>query len=184
MPKVTKAKHVHAKSVKDAKHADVKHNGNAVFNHKVEQVLRAILMPMDDAVQNSVSVSANATLHVNAMNDSILNNIAPVWYKVGLSSIKGWTFTPLQNSLLSLLGIKPSVAMYIMSKHCLRGTDDAAVDQAAPALVEKEDALLMFAPALVAAAYSLVMHYPKCVVEVQEHLKTYGNYPIHFAYSV
>lgn len=183
MKKPNNAKHP---TPKVSKYADVAYTGNAVFNHKVEQVLRAILLPLEDSVHNTVHLCATKTLQVNCNNDSLLNSIngEPVYYKVGFSTLKGWSFSPLQNSLLSLLGIKPSVALFVLSQQCLRDESEPNSSEVVPALVEKGDSLLMFAPALVAAARSLVLHYGACVNEVNNFVKTYGNYPRYFSYSV
>ena len=158
--------------------------GNASLNHKVEQVLRAILLPLDDSYSTSVHTIATNTLSVSAVKDTIIQNITPEWYAVGISTAKGWGFTPLQNSMLSLLGIKPSVALFTLCSQGLRDLEAPESEGKAPATVEKGDKLLTFAPALITAAYRLVMRYQDCVNDLNEFVAKYGDYPKHFAQSV
>ncbi|ASN73420.1 hypothetical protein FDI32_gp12 [Acinetobacter phage vB_AbaP_B5] len=143
-------------------------NGNPIYNHKVEQVLRAVL------------VGEFSTLHmkgnnIHAANGSFTYNQQPTDHvRVGKSTVRGWCFEPTTNSFLIRLGIKPSALLLRLAQQHLNGV---------MLLREQgEDLFIPFA-ALYQAAYLAVFKPELLNKELNEYVSKHGT-PKHFAVEV
>lgn len=135
--------------------------GNPVFNHKVEQVLRAVLSPLDilrdSSCYNVSAVGANLTCDLRVSDPSS-------YVFVGTADHKGFRFTPTTNSLLISLGYNPNVLLYTLccakdntNAHTTRSTDSSE--------------LISTVQTLIVCAYDLVFNYK----EAYRHYITYYN---------
>lgn len=149
---------------------NVEWNGNPIYNHKVEQVLRAVLLP--DALLTNVFPSIN---NVNALSGGFTYNQQPTDHvRVGKSTVRGWCFEPTTNSFLIRLGIKPSALLLRLAQQHLNGV---------MLLREQgEDLFIPFA-ALYQAAYLAVFKPELLNKELNEYVSKHGT-PKHFAVEV
>ncbi|WP_411018032.1 hypothetical protein, partial [Salmonella sp. s33260] len=87
--------------------------GNPIYNHKVEQVLRAVLL--GDSVLNglhNVAAKAGGFTYNQQPTDHV---------RVGKSTVRGWCFEPTTNSFLIRLGVKPSALLLRLAQQHLNG---------------------------------------------------------------
>lgn len=140
--------------------------GNPIYNHKVEQVLRAILL--GDSVLNglhNVAAKAGGFTYNQQPTDHV---------RVGKSTVRGWCFEPTTNSFLIRLGIKPSALLLRLAQQHLNGV---------MLLREQgEDLFIPFA-ALYQAAYLAVFKPELLNKELNEYVSKHGT-PKHFAVEV
>ncbi|CAL1776823.1 hypothetical protein BRC2024_KVFYQCYK_CDS_0046 [Acinetobacter phage vB_AbaP_Fishpie] len=140
--------------------------GNPIYNHKVEQVLRAVLL--GDSVLNglhNVAAKAGGFTYNQQPTDHV---------RVGKSTIRGWCFEPTTNSFLIRLGIKPSALLLRLAQQHLNGV---------MLLREQgEDLFIPFA-ALYQAAYLAVFKPELLNKELNEYVSKHGT-PKHFAVEV
>lgn len=145
---------------------NVEWNGNPIYNHKVEQVLRAVLL--GDAVLNglhNVAAKAGGFTYNQQPTDHV---------RVGKSTVRGWCFEPTTNSFLIRLGIKPSALLLRLAQQHLNGV---------MLLREQgEDLFIPFA-ALYQAAYLAVFKPELLNKELNEYVSKHGT-PKHFAVGV
>lgn len=90
--------------------------GNAIFNHKLEQVLRVLTCLGYNAKvpMNISAVGYNILCTMNSGNDLEM-------FQIAVSDIDGWKFTPTQNSYLIRLGIKPKVLLLALCNARVNG---------------------------------------------------------------
>lgn len=140
--------------------------GNPIYNHKVEQVLRAVLL--GDSVLNglhNVAAKAGGFTYNQQPTDHV---------RVGKSTVRGWCFEPTTNSFLIRLGIKPSALLLRLAQQHLNGV---------MLLREQgEDLFIPFA-ALYQAAYLAVFKPELLSKELNEYVSKHGT-PKHFAVEV
>ncbi|CAL1777260.1 hypothetical protein BRC2024_AWKCSVWU_CDS_0052 [Acinetobacter phage vB_AbaP_ABW132] len=140
--------------------------GNPIYNHKVEQVLRAVLL--GDSVLNglhNVAAKAGGFTYNRQPTDHV---------RVGKSTVRGWCFEPTTNSFLIRLGIKPSALLLRLAQQHLNGV---------MLLREQgEDLFIPFA-ALYQAAYLAVFKPELLNKELNEYVSKHGT-PKHFAVEV
>ncbi|UVD33020.1 hypothetical protein [Acinetobacter phage vB_Ab4_Hep4-M] len=140
--------------------------GNPIYNHKVEQVLRAVLL--GDSVLNglhNVAAKAGGFTYNQQPTDHV---------RVGKSTVRGWCFEPTTNSFLIRLGIKPSALLLRLAQQHLNGV---------MLLREQgEDLFIPFA-ALYQAAYLAVFKPELLNKELNEYVSKHGT-PKHFAVEV
>ncbi|AQN32661.1 hypothetical protein FDH32_gp09 [Acinetobacter phage vB_AbaP_AS11] len=142
--------------------------GNPIYNHKVEQVLRAVLLGEFSTLRmegnNIHAVSGGFTYHQQPTDH----------VRVGKSTVRGWCFEPTTNSFLIRLGIKPSALLLRLAQQHLNGV---------MLLREQgEDLFIPFA-ALYQAAYLAVFKPELLNKELNEYVSKHGT-PKHFAVEV
>lgn len=142
--------------------------GNPIYNHKVEQVLRAVLLPealLTQAPINNVNALSGGFTYIQQPTDHV---------RVGKSTLRGWCFEPTTNSFLIRLGIKPSALLLRLAQQHLNGV---------MLLREQgEDLFIPFA-ALYQAAYLAVFKPELLNKELNEYVSKHGT-PKHFAVEV
>ncbi|UPT53526.1 hypothetical protein EPabB_7 [Acinetobacter phage vB_AbaP_EPab_B] len=140
--------------------------GNPIYNHKVEQVLRAILL--GDSVLgglHNVAAKAGGFTYNQQPTDHV---------RVGKSTVRGWCFEPTTNSFLIRLGIKPSALLLRLAQQHLNGV---------MLLREQGDDLFIPFAALYQAAYLAVFKPELLNKELNEYVSKHGT-PKHFAVEV
>uniref|UniRef100_A0AAU8KYG4 Uncharacterized protein n=1 Tax=Acinetobacter phage vB_Ab_1137_KEN_02 TaxID=3143013 RepID=A0AAU8KYG4_9VIRU len=142
--------------------------GNPIYNHKVEQVLRAVLLGEDTALLRGAS-------HVFATSGGFTYNQQPTDHvRVGKSTVRGWCFEPTTNSFLIRLGIKPSALLLRLAQQHLNGV---------MLLREQDEDLFIPFAALYQAAYLAVFKPELLNKELYEYVSKHGT-PKHFAVEV
>lgn len=142
--------------------------GNPIYNHKVEQVIRAVLLGEDTLLLRGAA-------HVFATSGGFTYNQQPTDHvRVGKSTLRGWCFEPTTNSFLIRLGIKPSALLLRLAQQHLNGV---------MLLREQgEDLFIPFA-ALYQAAYLAVFKPELLNKELNEYVSKHGT-PKHFAVEI
>ncbi|WEM05726.1 hypothetical protein [Acinetobacter phage vB_AP_P1489] len=147
---------------------NVEWNGNPIYNHKVEQVLRAVLFPEALVIQTPLN-------NVYALSGGFTYNQQPTDHvRVGKSTVRGWCFEPTTNSFLIRLGIKPSALLLRLAQQHLNGV---------MLLREQGDDLFIPFAALYQAAYLAVFKPELLNKELNEYVSKHGT-PKHFAVEV
>ena len=96
----------------------VKYIGTPVVNHKVEQILRAILVGAEHGTGYLFEV-----LHTHAQWGSLQIEYASAHHtllKVG-TAVGGYSFTPETNSALIVLGLNPSAVLFRLNQTVING---------------------------------------------------------------
>ncbi|CAL4861356.1 hypothetical protein BRC2024_EJDNWAKA_CDS_0034 [Acinetobacter phage vB_AbaP_Fanak] len=142
--------------------------GNPIYNHKVEQVIRAVAL-------GEFSVLRDIGLNTTAVGGGFTYHQQPTDHiRVGKSTVRGWCFEPTTNSFLIRLGIKPSALLLRLAQQHLNGV---------MLLREQgEDLFIPFA-ALYQAAYLAVFKPELLNKELNEYVSKHGT-PKHFAVEV
>lgn len=134
--------------------------GNPVFNHKVEQVLRALIgheeiLKTEGELYNPSAVGYNLTcdLRVSDPESHIV---------IGIADHRGYRFTPTTNSLLISLGYNPNVLLYTLC--CAKDTQGIH-----KTLGTTEGKLVTSPEALMLCAYDSVFNYKEAYKFYQEY---------------
>lgn len=94
--------------------------GNAIFNHKLEQVIRVLTCTHD-----ITSYGCHWYMNVSAVGYNILCSMQSgndlEMFQIAVSDTDGWKFTPTQNSYLIRLGIKPKVLLLALCNARVNG---------------------------------------------------------------
>lgn len=146
-----------------------KYIGNHVINHKVEQFVRALVLPVtSDALELQV-VYANTEqlLAVHHEFDIV---------QVGYADSKGWRFHPTTNSILIMNGYNPDAVLLRLNSMVIEGQE---------VLVESAGRLITTFGSLVALAYECTYKetYKLVAADHIQHVINYGI-PKHFATAV
>lgn len=152
-----------------------KYIGNHVINHKVEQFVRALVLPVatnrhrEDVVGQVTQVYANTEqlLAVHHEFDIV---------QVGYADSKGWRFHPTTNSILIMHGYNPDAVLLRLNSMVI---EDHEV------LVESAGRLITTFGSLVALAYECTYKetYKLVAADHIQHVINYGI-PKHFATAV
>lgn len=97
----------------------VKYIGNPVLNHKVEQILRAILVGADSETKHSVF----EYLAVYATHHQLQDMLASAHHTIHIvgTAVGGYSFTPETNSALIVLGLNPSAVLFRLNQTVING---------------------------------------------------------------
>lgn len=96
----------------------VKYIGNPVVNHKVEQIVRAILVGASLDVEFLFkSLNADVTCHTLQTEYASAHHTV---LKVG-TALGGYSFTPETNSALIVLGLNPSAVLFRLNQTVING---------------------------------------------------------------
>lgn len=146
-----------------------KYIGNHVINHKVEQFVRALLLPVtSDALdQQVVYANTEQLLAVHHEFDIV---------QVGYADSKGWRFHPTTNSILIMNGYNPDAVLLRLNSMVIEGQE---------VLVESAGRLITTFGSLVALAYecTYTATYKLVAADHLQHVINYGI-PKHFATAV
>lgn len=150
-----------------------KYIGNHVINHKVEQFVRALVLPLSSqtahAPFDSMPVYANTgqLLAVHHEFDIV---------QVGYADSKGWRFHPTTNSILIMNGYNPDAVLLRLNSMVIEGQE---------VLVESAGRLITTFGSLVALAYECTYKetYKLVAADHIQHVINYGI-PKHFATAV
>ena len=150
---------------------DPKYIGNIVINHKVEQFVRAVVLPLQpDFEFNQLNVRANTNqlLFVQREFDIV---------QCGLGGSKGWRFHPSTNSILISWGYNPDAVLLRLNSMAIEGTP--------PLLEDGAGVLTTTFGSLVALAYECTYKrtYKRVFNDYIKHCLEYGQ-PQHFASAV
>lgn len=139
---------------------------NPVVNHKVEQILRAILLGgvYDESTFKHLNVySCNGMIQT----DESLSEFTIVRVGNCTSDGEGWAFTPVTNSALIMLGLNPNALLLRLN---------AIVVEDVAALVSSNDSLVCPYGAVVGLAYT-VSHkdgYKEVLKDYEQYKSVYG----------
>lgn len=141
--------------------------GNPVFNHKVEQVVRALLVYVDvvqdSSLYNPSAVGTSLTCDLRVMNpDSHLC--------IGKADHTGYKFYPETNALLASLGYNANVLLYTLST--VKDLEGQYVLTAT-----KCGALYITPDALMLCAYDLVFNYTEAYKFYKEYRDNHKGNP-------
>lgn len=143
-----------------------KYIGNEVVNHKVEQIIRAIVVPNNGG-------NVFEYLHPVSTHHTIQGMLGAMDIVEVGSAVGGWTFHPDTNSALIMLGLNPSAVLLRLN---------SVVIEDVPALVESGGRLVAPFSAVVAVAYEC--SYSGTYKHVQHDYEAYTRYnggvPKHF----
>lgn len=139
---------------------------NPVTNHKVEQLLRAVLFPKD-----IFWGSEPTPLHVFAKNVQVLTDQKDLdTLCVGTADEHGYRLAPETNSWLIRNGIKPNAFLLALNQVQIEGI---------PAMLEREGKLYILFCALYGVAYEAVFQAQEMNKQYTQYVKQYGV-PKHF----
>lgn len=150
-----------------------KYIGNHVINHKVEQFVRALVLPLSSqmahAAFDSMPVYANTGQLIAAHHEFDI-------VQVGFADDKGWRFHPTTNSILIMNGYNPDAVLLRLNSMVI---EDQEV------LVESAGRLITTFGSLVALAYECTYKgtYKLVAADHIQHVINYGI-PKHFATAV
>lgn len=147
-----------------------KYIGNHVINHKVEQFVRALLLPILPATsvdQQLVRADTDQLIVMQGEFDIV---------QVGYADSKGWRFHPTTNSILIMNGYNPDAVLLRLNSMVI---EDQEV------LVESAGRLITTFGSLVALAYECTYKgtYKLVAADHIQHVINYGI-PKHFATAV
>lgn len=150
-----------------------KYIGNHVINHKVEQFVRALVLPVALTLehvaldQQVVYANTEQLLAVHHEFDIV---------QVGYADTKGWRFHPTTNSILIMNGYNPDAVLLRLNSMVI---EDQEV------LVESAGRLITTFGSLVALAYECTYKetYKLVAADHIQHVINYGI-PKHFATAV
>lgn len=139
---------------------------NPVTNHKVEQLLRAVLFPKD------IFWGAEPTpLHVFAKNVQVLTDQKDLdTLCIGTADEHGYRLAPETNSWLIRNGIKPNAFLLALNQVQIEGI---------PAMLERDGKLYTLFCALYGVAYEAVSQAQEMNKQYTQYIKRYGV-PKHF----
>ena len=154
---------------------------NPVTNHKVEQLLRAVLYPLDlyHSVANYIAVEGVGlcetvpvpTLHVQAEYAQVLTEQKDLdTLQIGTADEYGYRLAPETNSWLIRNGIKPNAFLLALSQVQVEGI---------PAMLERDGKLYTLFCALYGVAYEAVFQADVMNEQYKQYVKRYGV-PKHF----
>lgn len=145
--------------------APVRKLGNIVINHKVEQIVRAIVL--------SDVCAAYKYLNVNATCGMILQDIEPMGIVEVGTTKGGWAFHPDTNTALIMLGLNPNAVLLRLNSTLVEG---------AAALAESSGRLVTPFCAVVAVAYecSYSGTYKSVTADYRAYKRDTGAEPKHF----
>jgi len=150
---------------------DPKYIGNIIVNHKVEQFVRAIVLPHEPNFEfNQLNVRANTNqlLFVQQEFDIV---------RCGLGGAKGWRFHPSTNSILISWGYNPDAVLLRLNSMVIEDT---------PPLIEDGSGVLTTTfGSLVALAYECTYKrtYKRVFNDYVKHCLDHGQ-PQYFASAV
>lgn len=140
--------------------------GNPITNHKVEQLLRAVLFPKD-----IFWGSEPTPLHVFAKNAQLITDQKDLdFVPVGYADEYGYRLAPETNSWLIRNGIKPNAFLLALSQVQIEGV---------PALLSRDGKLYMVFCALFVTAYEAIFAGKNLNNEYSKYIKKHGI-PKHF----
>lgn len=144
---------------------DLKWIGNPITNHKVEQLLRAVVHPsiVFDEVNPVLGVYARHVQLITEQKDLDL-------VQVGTADEYGYRLAPETNSWLIRNGIKPNAFLLALGQVQVEGV---------PALLSRDGKLYMVFCALFMSAYEAVFAAKNLNTEYNQYTKRYGV-PKHF----
>lgn len=147
-----------------------KYIGNHVINHKVEQFVRALLLPILPATsvdQQLVRADTDQLIVMQGEFDIV---------QVGYADAKGWRFHPTTNSILIMNGYNPDAVLLRLNSMVIEGQE---------VLVESAGRLITTFGSLVALAYECTYKetYKLVAADHIQHVINYGI-PKHFATAV
>lgn len=138
---------------------------NPVTNHKVEQLLRAVLHP------SIVFDEVNPVLDVHAEYSQILTEQKDLdTLCIGIADEHGYRLAPETNSWLIRNGIKPNAFLLALNQVQIEGI---------PAMLERDGKLYILFCALYGVAYEAVFQAQEMNKQYTQYVKRYGV-PKHF----
>ena len=138
---------------------------NPVTNHKVEQLLRAVLHP------SIVFDEVNPVLGVHAEYSQILTEQKDLdTLCVGVADEHGYRLAPETNSWLIRNGVKPNAFLLALNQVQIEGI---------PAMLEREGRLYILFCALYGVAYEAVFQAQEMNKQYTQYVKQFGV-PKHF----
>lgn len=139
---------------------------NPVTNHKVEQLLRAVLFPKD-----IFWGSEPTPLHVFAKNVQVLTEQKDLdTLCIGTADEHGYRLAPETNSWLIRNGVKPNAFLLALNQVQIEGI---------PAMLERDGKLYTLFCALYGVAYEAVFQAQEMNKQYTQYTKRYGV-PKHF----
>lgn len=139
---------------------------NPVTNHKVEQLLRAVLFPKD-----IFWGSEPTPLHVFAKNVQVLTEQKDLdTLCIGTADEYGYRLAPETNSWLIRNGVKPNAFLLALNQVQIEGI---------PAMLERDGKLYTLFCALYGVAYEAVFQAQEMSKQYTQYIKRYGV-PKHF----
>lgn len=150
-----------------------KYIGNHVINHKVEQFVRALVLPiiMDFPLTNMMAQQIYADRGQLIAEQGEFDIV-----QVGYADAKGWRFHPTTNSILIMNGYNPDAVLLRLNSMVIEGQE---------VLVESAGRLITTFGSLVALAYECTYKetYKLVAADHLQHVINYGI-PKHFATAV
>ena len=138
---------------------------NPVTNHKVEQLLRAVLHPI------MIFYAGNPVLHVQAKCAQVLTELKDLdTLCIGTADEYGYRLAPETNSWLIRNGIKPNAFLLALNQVQIEGI---------PAMLERDGKLYTLFCALYGVAYEAVFQAQEMNKQYTQYIKRYGV-PEHF----
>ena len=138
---------------------------NPVTNHKVEQLLRAVLHP------SIVFDEVNPVLDVYAERAQVLTEQKDLdTLCIGTADEHGYRLAPETNSWLTRNGIKPNAFLLALNQVQIEGI---------PAMLERDGKLYILLCALYGVAYEAVFQAQEMNTQYTQYIKRYGV-PKHF----
>lgn len=146
--------------------------GNPITNHKVEQLLRAVLYPERTVNYNEhLGVQGDNWLGVYARNAQVITAQRDLdLVQVGYADEYGYRLAPETNSWLIRNGIKPNAFLLALSQVQIEGV---------PALLSRDGKLYMVFCALFVTAYEAIFAGKNLNDEYSKYIKKHGI-PKHF----
>lgn len=143
-----------------------KYIGNTVVNHKVEQILRAILLGADYDPTTFTLLNVYSC-HGMLQADTSLSEFTIVRVGNCTSDGEGWAFTPVTNSALIMLGLNPNALLLRLN---------AIVVEDVAALVSSNDSLVCPYGAVVGLAYTVSYKdgYNEVLKDYEQYKSVYG----------
>ena len=144
---------------------------NPVTNHKVEQLLRAVLYPQYVYPTEYDITVLNSHLHVAAEYAQVLTEQKDLdTLQIGTADEYGYRLAPETNSWLIRNGIKPNAFLLALSQVQVEGI---------PAMLERDGKLYTLFCALYGVAYEAVFQADVMNEQYKQYVKRYGV-PKHF----
>lgn len=153
-----------------------KYIGNHVINHKVEQFVRALLLPCNVHNANPLALVPLITqVEADKEQLTVMQQEFDL-VQVGYADAKGWRFHPTTNSILIMNGYNPDAVLLRLNSMVI---EDQEV------LVESAGRLITTFGSLVALAYECTYKetYKLVAADHLQHVINYGI-PKHFATAV
>ena len=144
--------------------------GNPITNHKVEQLLRAVIYPrmMFNPMLESNGYPLNL---ISACNQQVITEQKDLdFVQVGIADEYGYRLAPETNSWLIRNGIRPNAFLLALSQVQIEGV---------PALLSRDGKLYMVFCALFVTAYEAIFAGKNLNDEYSKYIKKHGI-PKHF----